>query len=146
MTSNSNLPSYEEIFGTLDFKRGDEARSVLSSAAYLVDLLQLLDDNLKTNFHQRRSDIKNLLMNQDNTFTSIPYLNIVNEVLETQVGDNSYRTLRTSKYPFNLPFNFENERIKTFFHYLDVTSGDLYKLFSLEFDGNIIAREYLKLS
>ncbi|WP_293119640.1 hypothetical protein [Moorena sp. SIO4G3] len=37
------LPSYERIFGEIDFQKGNEARSVYSPAAYLADLLQLLD-------------------------------------------------------------------------------------------------------
>ena len=85
MVSN-NLPSYKKLFGELDFKKGDQARSVLSPAAYLADLLQLLEDRLPRNdFFTRRPAIQNLTLNQENTFTEIPYLDIVNEVLETEV-------------------------------------------------------------
>ncbi|MBD2016156.1 hypothetical protein H6F96_19555 [Microcoleus sp. FACHB-53] len=153
MAANSDLPSYEEIFGRLDFKKGDDGRSVLSPAAYLVDLLQLLDDNLPMRnlskvkgLHQRRGDIKNILLNTDNAFTWIPYLDIVNDILGQKVGSDTYATLQKQQYPFNLPFNFENERIKKFLHYLNVSSEELYKLFSLEFDPVLIGREYLKLS
>jgi hypothetical protein len=43
-TSEKNLPSYEQLFSNLNFKVGDEARSVYSPAAYLTDLIQLLQD------------------------------------------------------------------------------------------------------
>jgi hypothetical protein len=38
-----SIPSYEELFGTGDYKSSDEYRTVLSPAAYLVDLLLLKD-------------------------------------------------------------------------------------------------------
>jgi hypothetical protein len=166
MDINPDLLSYENIFGSLDFKKGDDGRSVVSPAAYLVDLLQLLDDNLPVQnpskvkgLHQRRSDIKDLPLNTENAFAAIPYLDIVNGVLEQKVKDkeqkvkgdkapegDAYAILKDKQYPFNLPFNVENERIKKFLHYLNVSSEELYKLFSLKFDPVLIGREYLKLS
>jgi hypothetical protein len=144
MAANSDLPSYEEIFGSLDFKKGDDGRSVLSPAAYLVDLLQLLDDQLPVRppsqvkgLHQRRGDIQSILLNTKNAFTSIPYLDIVNGILEQKVGENAYAKLLLEQYPFNLPFNFENERTKKFLHYLNLSTGQ--KLEHLErrvFDRN----------
>ena len=41
--SSDQLPSYTDLFGDIDRAEGLEARSVLSPAAYLVDLLQLKD-------------------------------------------------------------------------------------------------------
>jgi len=166
MNANSDLPSYEEIFGSLDFKKGEDGRSVLSPAAYLVDLLQLLDDNLQVTgpvkppgLHQRRSDIKELPLNTENAFTAIPYLDIVNSILEQKIKDqasskdaakpvngDAYAILQEQRYPFHLPFNFENERIKKFLHYLNVSAEELYKLFSLTVDAELMGREYLNLS
>ena len=70
--------------------------------------------------------------------------------------------MTTGKYPFNLPFNYENERIKKFLSYLNVTLEELYKSFSnlrdsasirenleispAEYDNRIVSREYLQLS
>jgi hypothetical protein len=39
---NNNLPDFETLFGAIEFKEGDPARSVYSPAAYLTDLLQLM--------------------------------------------------------------------------------------------------------
>jgi hypothetical protein len=143
---NSDLPSYEQLFADLHFKEGDDARSIFSPGAYLADLLQLLDDKLKSaSFSQRRADIQDLLIDRENTYTSIPYLDIVNEILEKKIGNDAYSTLKNAKYPLNFPFDFENERIKKFLHYLNVTSEELYKLFSRQLDPDLIAREALNL-
>ena len=149
MSTNPELPSYEELFGKLDFKKGDDGRSVYSPAAYLTDLLQLLDDNfVDSQLHGRRADIKNLLLNSENTYDTIPYLDIVNEVLEEKVNSRGdvYEDMRTAKYPFNLPFNYENERIKKFLDYLNVSNECLYKSFSRRINSNVVAREYLGLA
>jgi len=45
------LPSYERLFGEIDFQKGDDARSVYSPAAYLADLLQLIDDEFDSQSH-----------------------------------------------------------------------------------------------
>ena len=89
MNINSDLPSHEELFGKLDFKQGDDGRYIYSPAAYLVDLLQLLDDKFKTQkqgIATKRPDIKtDLHLNTENTYTPIPYLDIANEVLEKKI-------------------------------------------------------------
>lgn len=152
MAANSNLPSYEDIFGSLDFTQGEDGRSVLSPAAYLVDLLQLLDDKLSAGssqvkgLHQRRGDIQHILLNTENAFTAIPYLDIVNDILEQQIGGDVYAQLQKQQYPFQFPFNFENERVKKFLHYLNVSAESLYKSFSSDWNLVVIGREYLDLS
>ncbi len=88
------LPSYERIFGEIDFKKGDEALSVYSPAAYLTDLLLLMDDEFEfdsqsPSFDERRSDIKKLLLDAKNTFEMLPdilnkqLLKIENQCLNT---------------------------------------------------------------
>ncbi|MCB0854186.1 MAG: hypothetical protein KDD63_18300, partial [Bacteroidetes bacterium] len=103
-TNNNNLPSFEELFGALDFKKGDDARSVYSPAAYLADLIQLMDDEFLSEenpVYQRREDLKSLLLNSENTFSLTPYLDIVNEILETRVSGETYEVLKGAKYPLN---------------------------------------------
>lgn len=84
---NTILPDFETLFGEVEFKEGDAARSVYSPAAYLADLLQLMDDEFTTtdDFYERRGDIKKILLDSENTYEIIPYLDIVNEVLESKV-------------------------------------------------------------
>ena len=163
MTTNPELPSYEELFGALNFKKGDDARCVYSPAAYLTDLLELLEDEFTNpKLLDRREDIKEIPLDSEHTYSSIPYLDIVNEVLEKKSGSNVYEEMTTAKYPFNLPFNYENERIKKFLSYLNVTLEELYQSFSnsndfahvreslgisqAEYNNRVVSREYLQLS
>ena len=162
-TIEKNLPSYEELFGNLNFKKGDEARSVYSPAAYLTDLIQLLQDYFESpddgsggdgnpfDLDARRSDIKDILLDGDNTFTQIPYLDIVNDILRRKIeGPNSTQDalelLKTQVYPLNLPLNFDYERLKKFLGYLDVREGEIQDLFSLTTDLDRQARNILGLS
>ncbi|WP_214318508.1 hemopexin repeat-containing protein [Nonomuraea sediminis] len=139
------LPSYEQLFGDLDFREGDEARSVYSPAAYLVDLLRLLESAFEhSHLLERRADLKDVVLDAEHTFTESPYLDIVNEVLERLIGQDPYGTLRTLKHPFCLPFSLENEQLKSYLHHLQVEPETLYRLFGA--DEDVIARLCLGLS
>lgn len=69
----------------------DDCSSIFSPAAYLVDIMQYLD-NAPSNgagsksvlqvLFERRPDIGNLLLTCENTNTEIPYIDLVNEVME----------------------------------------------------------------
>nr|VFK63847.1 MAG: Hemopexin [Candidatus Kentron sp. UNK]VFK70948.1 MAG: Hemopexin [Candidatus Kentron sp. UNK] len=153
MSMKTSLPNYAGLFGNIDFKKGDEARSVYSPAAYLTDLLQMLDDEFdaKTiDFHQRRGDIKSIDLDEENTNTLIPYLDVANEVLEGRTGkgaDALYdETLPAAKYPFNMPFSFNNEKRKNHLGHLGISARELRHLFATETDYATVAREYLGLS
>src|SRR5207248_10495351 len=113
-----HYPSMAELFGSLDFCECEECRSVLSPAAYLVDLLQYInpkalvwdpftaDWNGKHPKHfaaafaadydkpfdqldRRRPDLKSLPLTCENTNTALPYIDIVNEILEYYVAHGS---------------------------------------------------------
>jgi Neuraminidase-like domain/Salmonella virulence plasmid 28.1kDa A protein len=108
------FPSMASLFGSLDFCECDECRSVLSPAAYLVDLLHFLDpdqwNNIKANWQSqhageayrfdtpfvvlttRRPDLPNLNLSCENTNTALPYIDLVNEILEYYVADNGALT------------------------------------------------------
>ncbi len=69
-----------------------QCRSVYSPAAYLVDLLNFLDASAKTAnvspldvLLARRPDIAGLKLTCENTETEIPYVDLVNEILESLV-------------------------------------------------------------
>jgi hypothetical protein len=94
-------PTLENLFGAMDFCACEHCRSVLSPAAYLVDLLHFLDrapsaDDAsagKVNPQQallaRRPDLAHLPLSCDNTHTALPYIDMVNETLEYFVANNS---------------------------------------------------------
>jgi hypothetical protein len=151
MNNNGNLPSYEELFGSPDFKKGNDARSVYSPAAYLTDLLQMIQDSFqsitsdeeaasavnKLSLGQRRGDIKDILLNAENTFEQLPYLDIVNDLLQRRIeaGNeklDAFEVLKTASYPFNLPLNYDYERVKKFLGYLNITSEELYVHFLID--------------
>ncbi|GIH92343.1 hypothetical protein Psi01_29730 [Planobispora siamensis] len=140
---DDSSPSYEQLFGDLDFRDEDDARSVYSPAAYFVDLLELLEGALgRPSLLERRPDLKKIVLDAQNTFTETPYLDIVNEVLEQLAGSDPYEALRTGRKPFSL----NNERLKKYLAFLQVTPEELYRLFASHVDRDIVAREYLGLS
>ena len=80
-------PTLDSLFGSLDFCECAHCRSVLSPAAYLVDLLKFLDDapgkpKPYDALIERRPDLPHLKLTCENTLTPLPYIDIVNELLE----------------------------------------------------------------
>jgi hypothetical protein len=85
------LPTWSELFGQVSWCACVDCRSVYGPAAYLVDLLHFLDKSA-TNAHSpldvllsRRPDLAQLPLTCENTNTVIPYVDLVNEVLESLV-------------------------------------------------------------
>ena len=160
------FPSMESLFGSLDFCECEHCRSVLSPAAYLVDLLQFVDPEARewenflarwkaTHADQdyphpkpydiligRRPDLPHLALTCENTHTALPYIDIVNEVLEYYVAhgklapdavhdtggattaellaepqnviQDAYERLRKARYTMTLPFDLWAETIREF--------------------------------
>jgi len=155
-----DTPNFIKLFGDIDFRSGDEARSVYSPGAYLVDLLQLLDDEIQQGSRSdssaaRLKTAREVTLNSENTYELLPYLDIVNERLEAELDGDEYARIRDSAYyPFNLPFDLDNERVKLYLKYLDVSAERLHKafesqgaeFFALNYNKEFVAREYLGLS
>lgn len=85
------FPSYESLFGSLDFCSCEHCQSLYSPAAYLVDVLHWLHNRpskkagktaLDILFDDRRAEIGNIELSCKNTNTVLPYIDLVNEVLE----------------------------------------------------------------
>ncbi|MBD2254377.1 neuraminidase-like domain-containing protein [Nostoc parmelioides] len=190
-------PTMETLFGSLDFCECEHCLSVLSPAAYFVDLLQFIDPKTlvwqnfltdwkakhgtaaypfknptaQTNFlnkwrekHpgqpdpktektpyevliERRPDLPNLPLTCENTQTALPYIDIVNEILEYYVANDqltansghdtgsattpellaepqnilaaAYTRLRDAKYPLTLPFDLWLETVRRFFDHFE---------------------------
>lgn len=93
-------PTLENLFGEMDYCTCDHCRSILSPAAYLVNLLQFCDrpekdkanlpgdKNPQTVLLSRRPDIQHLPLTCENTNTPLPYIDIVNETLEYFITHN----------------------------------------------------------
>ncbi len=89
---HGHLPSYEELFGGLDFQTVPTDRSIFSPAAYLMDLfhfrqLTVQDNNVAAEFRleDRRPDLNRIRLDAEQTETLAPKLEIVNRVLEEQI-------------------------------------------------------------
>lgn len=176
------FPTLESLFGSLDFCECEECRSVLSPAAYLVDLLHFLDPapNVWSSFltlwqtthagqaytatYQkpydtliaRRPDLPNLPLTCENTTTALPYIDLVNEILEYFVAHGAlsaataydtgsattaelvaepqhvlpaaYAALRLAVYPLALPFDLWLETVRAFFGHFGVTLADVLEV------------------
>ncbi len=72
----------------------DDCQSIYGPAAYFVDLLHMLDpdgsdDAPVDHLFARRPDLPNLLLTCDNTNTALPYIDVVNEILELHIAANN---------------------------------------------------------
>lgn len=86
---------FESLFEDTDEVSCDDCTSVTSLSAYFVDLLRMLKncfvDTAKTVslldlLLKRRSDLANLELSCSNTNTLLPYIDLVNEILESFVA------------------------------------------------------------
>ena len=153
----------ESLFGSLDYCDCSDCGSILSAAAYFVDLLNFLDVPIPTPgfsdpqavLFGRRPDLQYLSLTCENTNTALPYIDLVNEVLEAFIANNlsldgyqghdtgddfssvdllaspqfvndaAYSALRTSYFPVPLPFDRSLEQLRLQFASLGVSLPDL---------------------
>ena len=190
------FPTMESLFGSLDFCECEHCRSVLSPAAYLVDLLQFIDvepgvwGNFLTQWEtkhggaeykadwnqkpdgsartkaerkpynaliERRPDLPHIPLTCENTHTALPYIDIVNEILEYYVANGkleeqaahdtgqattaellaepqnviraAYDQLREARYPLDLPFDLWLETVRQFCNYFETPLTEVLELF-----------------
>jgi len=182
------FPTMESLFGSMDFCECDHCRSVLSPAAYLVDLLQFVDaepgvwgnflaqwkathanqdyphkdknGNPKKPYavlEERRPDLAHIALTCENTHTALPYIDLVNEVLEYYVANGkleekaahdtgeattaellaepqnvirgAYDKLREAHYPLALPFDLWIETVRQFCNYFETPLTQVLEVF-----------------
>ncbi|GAI82915.1 unnamed protein product, partial [marine sediment metagenome] len=133
------IEGYQEIFGEIRFCECPECRSIFSPAAYFVDLMRFINKEIPTNtLNHRRGDLEKIELSCENTKTLVPYIELVNEVLESKLGvtetdrDKPYEDLLAAKYPFTMPFNLHLERIRVFIEHFESTLSEIYDLFSID--------------
>lgn len=97
-TENNVSPDYESMFGDTNCDCED-CLSVYSASAYLTDILHFLKQNNPGAFGAltlRRPDITHTLLTCENTNTPLPYIDLVNELLENNIApqtDNNGNTV-----------------------------------------------------
>lgn len=158
----SDIPNLEVLFGSLDYCECEHCSSLYSPAAYLTDLLRFIGekDAIPNNttvqdiLFQRRPDIKNIKLNCENTHTPLPYIDLVNEILENAIppaqSNFSYQTtlsaeelkaipenirpaayerLKNAKFPIKSSLNLWQEETRMFLQHLGVPRYQLMKTF-----------------
>ncbi|MGC2744308.1 MAG: Tc toxin subunit A, partial [Candidatus Angelobacter sp.] len=156
------FPSMASLFGNMDYCQCEDCRSVLSPAAYFVDVLEFLNDSpanpagytpldvllgKDATVIGRRPDLGALPLTCENTNTALPYIDLVNEILEYYIAQNDkldtnlaydtgtattadltaepqhilsqvYNTpLKKAVFPLNLPFDLWIETVRGFLNY-----------------------------
>ena len=155
------FPSIASLFGNLDFCECDDCASVLSPAAYFVDVLQFLAKSTANlagytpldvligkdkTVPGRRPDLGALPLSCENTNTAMPYIDLVNEILEYYIANNHLdtsfaydtgtattadliaepqniipgvynTTLKQALFPMNVPFDLWIQTVRGFLNY-----------------------------
>lgn len=145
--------TWRDLFGAPDFTDADPGRSVVSPAAYLADLLQLLEDELagSADLDARRPDIaRKVVLNGESAFSPVPQLDIVNRVLSARVAaiarDDADKVLAAARHPLELPFEPHDERLRRLLPLLKTAQHELYAAFARDLDVDVVARARLGLS
>ena len=170
----------ETLSNNLDFCACEHCKSVLSPAAYLVELLEFLDltgishggANPIDVLLSRRPDLQHLLLSCENTNVALPYIDLVNEILEHYVvnGDlddflghdtapgidsvdlladpqfveaAAYTTLADRVFPAPLPFDMPLAALRLQFEAWGTTLADALDVFGPPADAR---RERLGLN
>ena len=106
------LPNLRALFGSLDYCECTYCRSVYSAAAYFVDLLHFLSHRntngvtinagkkVKQVLLERRPDLGEIELSCQNTNTPLPYIDLVNEILEDVVAPPVPVTLSGTIKPY----------------------------------------------
>jgi ABC toxin N-terminal region/Neuraminidase-like domain/Salmonella virulence plasmid 28.1kDa A protein len=179
--SLKQYPTMESLFGSMDSCECEHCSSVLSPAAYFVDLLQFLDVEptvwagflarwKETHDNQpypnpspyevlaaRRPDLPHQSLTCDNVETALPYIDVVNEILEYYVAnrgltadavrntggassaellaepanviEKAYDVLGAARYPLPLPFDLPLETVRRFCDYFDRPLAGVLEVF-----------------
>jgi hypothetical protein len=102
----ADLPDLQALFGSLDYFGCEDCQSIYSPAAYLVDLLQYLKQfkatplpgatgpvaaigDARAALLFRRPEIQYIALDCNNTNVTLPYIDLVNEILEAVIAPPS---------------------------------------------------------
>jgi len=165
-----NIPSYHELFGSLDYLECEHCQSIFGQSAYFLDIMRITDqyitypntepvNTIPTGYklEERRPDLFDLPLICENITTVISYLEVVNNILKSYIEkrlkiDDAFKSLALAGYPFNLPFNLPLTQLRLYLENLKTSLDSVYRDFVIS-DGNPehvqeidVAREFLGLS
>ena len=164
-----DLPGFAELFGEQGACLCAHCRSILGPAAYFVDLMRFVDDQVTRRvftgalaghalaLRSRRPDLWTLPLTCEHTDTAIPYLVIVTEILENAVarhagftGDVADRaavaaavyvaTLPARTDSFAQPFHLAFEELSTYLRHFSTTTAELGEAARLSGDALVRMR------
>ncbi|MFI0481125.1 hypothetical protein [Actinomadura sp. 9N215] len=158
----AQIPNWEELFGSPDYCACTECQSVHGQPAYLADLMLFLrsiglygdpppegsEGSVADALYRRRPDLWDVELSCDNTNLPLPYVDLVNELLETVIVERStkvgakqrqtsgdparlrvqpqhvnpaaYEAVRKAVYPWSLPFDLWADQTRTSLAHLGV--------------------------
>ncbi len=167
----TRLDGFKDLFGAQAICQCQHCRSVLGPAAYFVDLMRFIDDNITKlvfdnnrqvaqtlKLSYRRPDLWELPLTCENANTLVPTLEIVNEILENFIDGNRsptaaqraqiqkavYLRLAQATDSFAQPYVLPIRQIETYLSHFQLTRAQLAK--SLVLDADTTARARLGLS
>lgn len=92
MAAVAAVPNLQSLFGSQDYCECKACRSVYSAAAYFVDINRFLNERNASGLakvwdvlNYRRPDLGQMELSCENTNTVLPYIDLVNEILEDAV-------------------------------------------------------------
>ena len=155
LPSGPDLPDWRTLFGTLAFCSCEHCRSVYSPAAYLVDIIAFLKNygiNIAPFAPGRRQDIIHIELSCENTNIPLPYIDLVNEVLENRIetpetayqtggtaaerraipehrNNAAYQQLLEADYPWSLPFSLPIVESRHYLEHVGVMRHELLDIF-----------------
>lgn len=147
------LDGFDAMFGRQSTCNCSHCQSVLSPGAYFVDLMRFIDKNVTDNvfvgpvanhplkLRNRRPDLWKLELTCDNTNNLIPYLDIIDEVLEdgviqalvvnpvpatrADIRKTVYGKLADTTDSFQQPLVLPLRRIETYLQHFERTRADI---------------------
>lgn len=156
-----DIDGYDALFGSQDFCQCEHCRSIFSAAAYFVDLMHFIHQNVSEKvflpsltdhplyLKNRRPDLWNLELSCQNTNELIPYLQIVNEVLGAYIEgeeeeDDAFELLNSASNSLLMPFNLPLEELRIYLGFFEIELHEIYDLLGL--DQVEILREVFSIS
>ncbi len=166
MQKGRERPDWPELVQVVDFSHCDckHCRSILSPAAYLVDILEFVFElGAATELNSRRPDIGELLLSCANTNTPLPHIDLVLEILEDAVHPpvpaivhdtgnataeqllanpqyvnvEAYNDIKDAVHPLSAPFQFFNVQADVFLPHQGISRPHLMEVFQKDNDPGL---------
>ena len=158
------IPNWTTLFGAPNLSDCEECHSLYSPTSYFVDLLYFLATSdpagnvFQKTLFARRPDLQHIKLSCENTDTLIPYIDVVNEILETyiatqttydqsitddpsaptadelsvnpqHINNTAYSTLQGAVYPLSLPYNRSVQVARTYLGNMGSSYNEVMRTF-----------------